>query len=153
METMRRRIAEELGLDPQNASVDDCVKRARVVRKLAEARHVIGHCPACGRTSLIMNDDGGAGHLVCGHLECPDPTAVDRLLDDAETEHVFTVHRDYSFTIRHPVKERLDGALEECAVHNLAVHRSTRLPEPGRYRVHLSDHYGRLSFDRMAEED
>jgi hypothetical protein len=125
------------------------VVREELVRLVSpETNHLQGHCPACGRTSLMT---GAGGHITCGHLECPDPTAVDRLLDDGETEHVMTVHRDYSFTIRHPLKERLDGALEDCAVHNLALHRSTRLPEPGSYRVHLSESYGRLSFDRVPD--
>lgn len=109
--------------------------------------HLHGHCPACGRTSLMT---GAGGHIVCGHLECPDPTALDRLLDDGETEHVLTVHRNNSFTLRHPLKERLDGVLESCKVHETAAHYSTRLPECGRYRAHLSGEYGRLSFTRIS---
>lgn len=112
--------------------------------------HLQGHCPACGRTSLMT---GSGGHITCGHLECPDPTALDRLLDDGETEHLLTVHRDGSFTLRHPLKERLDGALESCRVHETAAHRSTRLPECGRYRTRLSVDYGRLSFDRITDPE
>lgn len=39
---------------------------------------VQGFCRGCGRNTLIL---GAGNHVVCGHLECPDPTAVDRLLD------------------------------------------------------------------------
>jgi len=38
---------------------------------------VQGHCPACRRDSLFL---GVQGHVTCRRLDCPDPTAADRLL-------------------------------------------------------------------------
>lgn len=111
--------------------------------------HVKGHCPACGRTSLVV---GVENYLVCGHLECPDPEALNRLLDDGETDHVITIHRDSSFTLTHPLADRASGVLDWCPVHRSAMDHSSRFPAPGRYRVRLSENYdGRLSFESFTD--
>jgi hypothetical protein len=42
--------------------------------------HVQGSCPACHRDSLILDPDH---HLICCHLDCPNPVAVTDLLEAA----------------------------------------------------------------------
>lgn len=57
---------------------------------------VAGFCPmGCGATLFV----GSGGHVTCRRISCPDPSAVDRLLDDRETEHVVEF-RLADFTIR-----------------------------------------------------
>ena len=38
---------------------------------------VNGRCPACGSPSLFV---GSGGYVTCGYAACPDPAAVDELL-------------------------------------------------------------------------
>lgn len=39
---------------------------------------VQGRCPACHGTSLFL---GGGGYVTCARLECPDPEAATRILE------------------------------------------------------------------------
>lgn len=63
----------------------------------------------CGETLGVTTH----GEAVCMSPACPRPTAVHELLDDAETEHVVTLH-DEHFTVMHPLRERLDTGLFAC---------------------------------------
>lgn len=38
---------------------------------------VAGRCPACGLSSLFL---AVGGHVTCGNIPCPDPTAVTDML-------------------------------------------------------------------------
>ena len=76
------------------------------------------------------------GAIVCARPGCPRPDAVNTLLGDQETEHI--VQFDAAgFTIRHPLRERLDDALMQCELHSYCA----GLPGPpphdgsGRYRA------------------
>lgn len=40
---------------------------------------VQGKCPSCGRTSLFV---GVGGYVTCASLECADPVAATKLLED-----------------------------------------------------------------------
>lgn len=74
---------------------------------------VPGFCPmGCGETLII----GPGGRLFCGLVDCTRPTAAHEILADGETEHVVQFSRD-TFTVRHPLRERLDDALMTCQVH------------------------------------
>ena len=92
---------------------------------------VAGYCPmGCGRTLFL----GSGGHVTCSLTVCPRPTAVDDLLEDQETEHivVFEVAR---FTVRHPLRERLDDALMTCQLHEQLSMLGGPPVRPGRYRA------------------
>lgn len=41
-----------------------------------------GKCPACGHESLILGD---GGYVTCSRLECPEPDAPSKLLEDGCT--------------------------------------------------------------------
>jgi len=86
----------------------------------------------CGQTLLL---DAG-GHITCSRLECANPCAADEILGNAETEHVVTL-RDDGFTVEHPLRERLDGALHDCRLHQDLQAASGPPTKPGRYRVLL----------------
>jgi len=95
---------------------------------------VAGYCPACGGESLFL---GNGGHATCSRLDCLDPCAADKILADRETEHIAVIRAD-DFTIRHPLHERIGGALESCRLH---AHLSSLDGPPrreGEYRVRWS---------------
>src|SRR5688500_2844512 len=90
-------------------------------------------CPVCGRPdTLYLN---GKGMIDCIFLRCPRPAAAHEILSDRETEHVVDLGEE-GFTLRHPVRERLDDALLDCDVHA----RLTSGGQPastGRFRVKI----------------
>ncbi|WP_329214846.1 DUF6085 family protein [Streptomyces sp. NBC_01485] len=94
---------------------------------------VAGHCPmGCGETLQRRDLDSA---IVCAADACPRPDAVDTILREQETEHIVQFDED-GFTIRHPLRERLDDALMHCELHR----HCTRLPGPprdgaGQYRA------------------
>ena len=97
--------------------------------------HVVGHCPACGSSSLFL---GEGGHVTCARLDCPNPAAVNELLDDRETEHIVEFGKA-DFTVRHPLRERLGDALMDCDLHDHIVRMAGPPVRPGRYRVWRHD--------------
>ena len=73
---------------------------------------VDGYCPmGCGQTLFL----GLGGCVTCSLIGCPNPSAVDELLNDRQTLHVMTVGRE-GFTLRHPLRERIGNQLERCDV-------------------------------------
>lgn len=96
-----------------------------------EAREVNGYCPmGCGATLARWSD----GTILCTHPACTVPTAVDSILSDQETEHI-VVLRPGDFTIRHPLRERLDDELMTCRLHKVIASFDSPPDPPGRYRV------------------
>jgi hypothetical protein len=82
-------------------------------------------------------------------LACPNPTAVDQILADPETEHLvdFTAR---GFSVLHPLRERIEedqGGLWGCALH-LHIQGLDGPPvAPGRYRAHADP--GGWSWERV----
>jgi hypothetical protein len=92
---------------------------------------VTGNCPmGCGRTLFL----GKGGYITCSYVHCPRPDAVADLLADRETEHLATFDAD-GFTIRHPLRERLDNALMTCDLHALCANMPGPPVQPGTWRV------------------
>lgn len=97
----------------------------------AETGIVAGYCPmGCGRTLFL----GEGGTITCSYLRCPDRLAVDRILADAESEHIVEFERS-TFTIRHPLRERIDDELLRCALHEYVAGLDGPPVRPGRYRA------------------
>lgn len=92
---------------------------------------VKGYCPACGHQSLFV---GAGGHITCSSLECPNPSAVDTILEDRETHHVVTFTED-GWTVRHPLVERVGDELLDCWATKLLQSLSGPPPMLGRYRL------------------
>lgn len=106
--------------------------RAAIVADALRNLPVRGYCPmGCGATLICGRPDGA---VLCSSTGCPRPSAAGELLDDRETEHIVELHED-DFTIRHPLRERLDDELMTCDIH--AQLRATDGPPrpPGRYRL------------------
>lgn len=109
-------------------------------------RTIRGHCPSCGQRSLFLGLDG---HVTCSTVECDQPDAVDQLLADHETEHLVVV-RHGTAIVRHPLRERIDGQLEDCELQEyLNEHRPPLAA--GRYRAVL-DRQGTWRFGPIFGE-
>ncbi len=100
---------------------------------------VLGHCPmGCGETLYLGTD----ARITCDFAGCPDSSAVAKILDDPETEHVVVLEED-TFNLKHPLRERVDDELLECEVGKW-LNSLDEPPAPlGRYRVvrHQPDAY------------
>lgn len=95
----------------------------------AGATAVRGYCPmGCGETLNRIDQQ-----VICTADECPRPTAAKEILSDTETEHVveFTMT---GFTIRHPLRERLDDGLLRCELHRYLAALDGPPQVQGRYR-------------------
>lgn len=78
--------------------------------------NIEGFCPmGCGPT-LRAEETRAVNKIVCWHENCPEPLAAQRILNDEETEHVIRFSGS-GFTIRHPLRERLDDGLMNCELH------------------------------------
>lgn len=109
---------------------------------------VAGHCPACGAESLFLAE---SGHITCARLDCPRPTATDELLAERETEHIVAIG-ETSFTLRHPLIERLDDTLMGCDLH-MRITAANQPPwQPGRYRI-LRASDGRWAWELLHEPE
>lgn len=94
--------------------------------------HVAGHCPGCGHTSLHLEADGT---IACTRLGCPVPDALARIIADTDT-HVHIVNLDTgTFSVRHPLVERLDDRLLGCSLHLWLQALPGPPAPPGRYRA------------------
>lgn len=101
---------------------------------------VAGYCPmGCGRTLFL----GEGGHVTCSFIRCPRPTAVAELLEDQESEHMVSLGDD-TFTVRHPLRERLDDALLTCNLHDYLAGLDGPPRAPGWYRSKENGHGGWL---------
>lgn len=92
---------------------------------------VRGYCPVgCGETLML----GEGGHVTCSWVGCPEPTAVDRIIGDRETEHIVKLDEE-GFDVLHPLRERLGGELFSCTLHEDLRALDGPPREPGRYRA------------------
>jgi hypothetical protein len=104
-----------------------------------------GYCPmGCGETLTLL-----MGTYLCKNERCPDRLALNRILDDPETEHIVVLGEE-SFSIKHPLRERLDDELLECDLTKFIVSSSGPPEAPGRYRVIDSD--DQWTWFRLTEE-
>lgn len=109
------------------------LRPTRLHRRMRDPQ-VQGYCPmGCGKSLFL----GNGGFVTCGNLECPDPEAVTKLIEDPpETAHTVLFADDDTFTIQHPITERLTGLeLFICALHTYLVGLEGPPVVPGRYRV------------------
>lgn len=105
-------------------------------------RLVDGYCPmGCGK-SLVLSE---GGVVFCDDVDCPRPTAASEILGDPETEHIVELG-ETTFTVRHPLRERLDDQLMECALHRWIAARDEPPEPPGRYRVAVPPGPGGLMY-------
>lgn len=104
---------------------------------------VQGYCPmGCGQTLFL----GSGGYVTCSLDKCPRPDAASDILGEPETEHIVLLEPG-TFSIQHPLKERLDGDLFKCGLHSELSDASGPPSMPGRYRVYgqaLAAHWERL---------
>lgn len=96
---------------------------------------VKGYCPmGCGQTLFV----GEGGYITCSWAECPNPGALSDIVNDALVSHLVTLRPD-TFSITHPLRERLDGDLHECGLERYLVGLDGPPRQPGRYLVDQSE--------------
>ena len=76
------------------------------------------HCPACGRVMVAPHwtDSEPLVYLHCRNPECPRPRAALEILCENEREHILVLSHHGGFSLKHPLRERLDGELLRCDV-------------------------------------
>ena len=89
----------------------------------------------CGRTLFLA--DGG--YITCSYLHCPRRDAVADILADRESEHI-VAFGETEFTVRHPLRERLDDALMDCDLHKDIAAMDGPPVRPGTYRARWADY-------------
>ena len=97
-----------------------------------------GHCPhGCGAT-LEVNIV--TGQLSCSNGECPNPNAVQAILDHNEPNHIVRIEEE-GWVIKHPLLERVEDRLFDCEVgRTLAMLPPPRNHwRPGDYEVTIND--------------
>lgn len=94
------------------------------------------YCPmGCGNTLHVM----ASGMIRCLLKKCPDPMAVEKLLSRPES-HLDIVQIDEDgFSMLHPLRERVNGALFECPVNRALLAMAEPPALPGRYRATLGE--------------
>jgi hypothetical protein len=70
----------------------------------------------------------------------------------AETEHIVEFEED-TFSVQHPLSERLDGSLFDCQFHAELSALGGPPVAPGRYRAVASGAYSRYRFEPLADTD
>lgn len=94
-----------------------------------------GYCPmGCGETLSVLDAYPLGERIECTEAACPDPLAATKILDDPETEHIVTIYTA-TFTIRHPLRERIGNGLDHCTMHQRLVDLDEPPVPPGTYRV------------------
>lgn len=96
---------------------------------------IVGYCPmGCGETLFV----GVGGYVTCSFIGCPNPAAVSDLLADGDTRHVVRVGEEH-FTTSHPLRERLDGDLFACELHQRIAEEEGPPVEPGLYHCWMEN--------------
>jgi len=98
---------------------------------MTEMCTVQGYCPmGCGQTLFL----GDGGYVTCCYGECPERSAAADILENRETEHIVEFG-DASFSVQHPLRERLNGDLFVCGLHQWIANLPGPPVRPGRYRA------------------
>ena len=112
--------------------------------------NIEGFCPmGCGPT-LRAEESRAVNKIVCWYENCPDPLAAQRILHDPHADHLVNFTGS-GFTIRHPLRERIDDALMNCELH-LFLMTLPGPPEgrPGSFQVSEKD--GGWNLERQETE-
>ena len=112
---------------------------------------VQGNCPmGCGHTLFLAE----GGYITCFYVHCPRRDAASDILADRETEHI-VIFAETEFTIRHPLRERLDDALMDCDLHKDISAMTGPPVKPGTYRARWAPYdaatpaYGRWTWEAI----
>lgn len=93
---------------------------------------IVGYCPSCGEPELSVIS---GGLIMCQNSACSGKTVVTALLNERETGHIVVIDRG-SWSAKHPLRERLNDELLDCALAQFFddIGAPPNIPL-GRYRV------------------
>jgi hypothetical protein len=134
-------------LEQASRVADPDEKAAAGGRVMPGVTRVQGHCPACGSASLFLGD---GGYVTCGRLDCSCRSAASDILAERETEHV-VVFKAGSFTVKHPLRERINDELLTCELHAYISRLDGPPTMPGVYRAVMGE--TRWMFYPVAEPE
>ena len=94
---------------------------------------VNGWCPmGCGRTLYLAL----SGNIICSRFKCPNPNAVTTIIKNSETQHIVKFEEGFRFSVKHPLRERIDDDLMNCPLVAYLEDQSFAPVEvPGIYRA------------------
>lgn len=96
---------------------------------------VRGYCPlGCGETLKIAVHGVDDAEVVCSNPACREPLALSEIIGDPETEHIVEL-REEDYSLQHPLRERLGGALYDCPAHRWPQGLDAAPVPRGRYRM------------------
>ena len=97
--------------------------------------YVTGFCPmGCGETLVLAMGQDDTGEVLCSSPECPRLDAAATILADSETEHLVELGAR-TFSLQHPLRERVDGRLFHCEIHDVIRSLDGPPAPPGMYRT------------------
>lgn len=99
---------------------------------------VNGVCPACGSESLYPAAVGKTVYrdIMCSNADCPDPSAASKILSESEIHHTVLIN-DKSFSLKHPLRERIGNELLSCPVYKMLTSLDGPPAQTGTYRVRV----------------
>ncbi len=103
-------------------------------------------CPMCRERKLHLMP---TGLIRCLNRACPRPSAAQEILDGDVGADIVQIDV-FSFSMIHPLRERLDGGLFGCPVARHLEALNSPPAAPGRYRAKIGDD-GTLDLAVMEE--
>lgn len=101
-------------------------------------------CPACGHRLWVDLESDGMAQLVCDYPPCPRSDAAGQILSEQQgLRHIIRVDAD-GYSVKHPLIERLDDALLDCALANTVARLGRTWVNLGRMQEGVS-YYAYLS--------
>jgi hypothetical protein len=85
----------------------------------------------CGLTLRVDS----CGLVYCSASACRDAHAVDKILSDPDIDQHIAVLYEETFSVQHPLRERVSGELFNCTLHKWLRDLECPPVDPGKYRV------------------
>jgi len=92
---------------------------------IPEDSHVAGFCPyGCGEKLYLCD-----GRILCRDIDCPNEEGLHRILMNTVAGHTINFQDDAycgSYSVVHPLRERIDNELLTCCIEEEGINRGLR---------------------------
>lgn len=102
----------------------------------------------CGETLYQVGT-----RIACDNAECPRPTAAMDVLSDPDLIDHMVDLSELGFSLKHPLRERLDNELNRCGLHEWLQGCEVSPQPQGRYRVTWAEGNDEPTFIREELEE